>query len=263
MNPNNPYNPNPQNQGSQPMSNYSNMAYLNSISAQQQQAATPVTPAAAPAPTHTFNIKRIVIFSVCSIIFVSVLATIAIVSSKDRANLGDPSKEENPNAISKEKHYQVETLNETLAELVKEDAHHDYESPNDFSPNYGAAPAEIIDEYNINIEKPDYSSAASVPAMNSNILNYYLDQKDTIVIIVDHFGINTMLDGKSNILIIYASVPSECDFIGFVPSDFNADGTNKDKELFPEQTALRFTRSELFNQLSSSAEFYIIRKESD
>ena len=262
MNPNNPYNQRPQgyNPNSQPQTNYSSMAYLNSISAQQQPTSAP-TPAAAPTEsTHTFSIKRIVIFSVVSIIIVSTIAAVAIVASKDRNNLGGDQEKKNT-GITAAEHHQEEKLNETLAELIKDDAHRDYESPNEYSPGYGAMPAEIIADYHIDITNPDFSNAASVPAMNSNILNYYLDQEGTIVVISDHYGISSMLGGKSNILIIYASEPAECDFIGFIPSDFNADGTNKDKDLFPEQTALHFSRSELFNQLSGSAEFYILRKE--
>ena len=135
-----------------------------------------------------------------------------------------------------------------------------YVSPNDYSSNYGAIPIEIIDDYKINIETPDFSSAIAVSDMNANALNFYLDQPDTIVAIFEPSGISA-LDRKSDTVYIYASIPLESDYVGFFPSDFNADGSSKDDWLLPEQTAIYFSQSELFSQLTSSASFYLISKE--
>jgi hypothetical protein len=119
---------------------------------------------------------------------------------------------------------------------------------------------DIIEDYKINIENPDFSSTTAVSNMNANMLNFYLDQDDTIVAIVEPSGISA-LDRKSNIVFIYASIPSEHDYVGFFPSDFNSDGSSKDDWLLPEQTAIYFSQSELFDQLTSSAKFYLISKE--
>ena len=135
-----------------------------------------------------------------------------------------------------------------------------YVSPNEFSPNYGAIPVEIIDDYKINIESLDFSSAIAVSAMSASTLNFHLDQPDTIVAIVEPSGISA-LDRKSDTVFIYASIPPENSYVGFFPTDFNPDGTNKDSWLLPEQTAIYFSKTELFDQLTSSAKFYIINKE--
>ena len=136
----------------------------------------------------------------------------------------------------------------------------DYDSPNEFSPNYGAIPVEIIDDYKLNIENPDFSSATIISTMNANALNFFLDQPDAIVAIVEPSGISA-LDRESNIVFIYASVPPEHDYVGFFLSDFNVDGSSKDEWLLPEQTAIYFSQSELFDQLTSSAKYYLISKE--
>lgn len=135
-----------------------------------------------------------------------------------------------------------------------------YVSPNEFSPNYGLIPIDIIGDYKINVENPDFSSFDTVSTMSANMLNFYLDQDDTIVAIVEPSGISA-LDRESNAVFIYASIPPDSSYVGFFPSDFNSDGSSKDDWLLPEQTAIYFSQSELFDQLTSSAKFYLISKE--
>ena len=136
----------------------------------------------------------------------------------------------------------------------------DYNSPNEFSPNYGAIPVEIIDDYHISIKNPDFSSAVNVSIKNGNALNFFLDQTDVVVAIVEPSGIS-MLDKESNIIYIYASVPSNHDYVGFFPTDFNDDGSSKDDQLLPEEATVYFSQAELFDQITSSTEFYLISKE--
>ena len=198
-----------------------------------------------------YNKKRKLLLAVIVIIALSLIAIIVIVIvGKDSFN----------GVITADQQKQVETLNETLASLIEKDPNHDYITPNSVSYNYGAVPEEIILLYDIDIENPDFSSATSVSAMNSNILNYYLDQKDTIVAIIEPSGISS-LGKRTTILFIYASAAYNYSFVGFDPSDFNPDGSNKDSYLFPEETAIHFSRSELFNQLTPSAKFYIIKRQ--
>ncbi|MBR5389245.1 hypothetical protein IK146_01655 [Candidatus Saccharibacteria bacterium] len=197
-----------------------------------------------------YNKKRKLLLAALIIMALSIVAIIIVVIiGKDRFN----------NVITAEQQEQVESLNETLASIVDKDPNHNYTTPNEVSPNYGAVPEEIILLYNINVENPDFSSATSVAAMNSNILNFYLDQEDTIVAILEPSGISS-LDKKSTTLFIYASAAYNYSFVGFDPSDFNPDGSNKDDYLFPEEAAIHFSRSELFNQLTSSTKFYIVKK---
>ena len=245
------------NQPSSPNSQYpvnSGIEYLNSISTPPQ---TTQMPNDAPVAEKKWkNIYTILIATF--ILLITLILILANINSGSSDNT--PTKTDNDSdIITAEEHTKEETLNEELANLVENDPHREYVSPNDLSFNCGMVPEEVILEFNIDIENPDFSSAISVPAMNSNILNYYLDQKSTIVAIVEPSGI-VSLNKKTTTLYIYASVPSNYDFIGFNPSDFNSDGTSKEESFLPEEKSIYFSRSELFNQLTPSSKFYVIKK---
>ncbi|MBR3131097.1 hypothetical protein IKG31_00800 [Candidatus Saccharibacteria bacterium] len=241
------------NHGSRPTSGMSNMDYLNSIST------SPRPTSSRSNSTSSSSKKGLLAFMTTSVALIIVLITAIVVVISDRGDHEAPEEPGSADIVTAEDHKQVEVLNKTLAELIEDDPHRDYISQNEQSYYYGSAPSEIIDEFSINIDDLNYSSADGVPAMNSNILNYYLDQ-EAIVIIVDPVEITVQEDKKTDTLIVYASLPSEYDFVGFIPSDFNADGSRKDDWLFPEQMAIYLSRSELFNQLSESTKFYVIYK---
>ena len=231
----------------------SGMDYLNSISAPSQ-----------PAGSHSNtapggNKKGLLMFMIASVALIIALVVAIAVVIGNRTGHDTPENPDDDDVVTVEDHEQVETLNETLASLIETNPYHDYSSQNKQSYSYYTTPSEIIDEFGLNVDDLDYSAADSILAMNSNILNYYLDQ-GAIVIIVDSSEITVQEDKKTDTLIVYGSAPSEFDFVSFVPSDFNADGTRKDSWLFPEQTAVYLSRSELFNQLSESAKFYVINK---
>lgn len=232
----------------------SNMAYLNSISPSQ-----PITPSATPQKTSkpVSRKKRVIIFSILGVLFIGLGIAIAVA-----ANNKQPEPEEkkpDDGGITIEEHRQAETLNSVLAEKVKDNPHKDYEPKNKYSFNYGATPDEIITDYSLNIKNLNLSDATIVPAMNSNILNYYLDQDNVIVVITDEVKM-TFREKKSNTLIVYASKPEDCDYLTFIPEDFTEDGLKNSDWYFHEQMIIYLSRSELFNQLSEKAKFYVIRK---
>jgi len=231
----------------------SNMDYLRSISATPQ----PETPANNPAPykAPSSNTKKIIIFTVCMIAFVTLLGLAAVLANGDRKSV--PVNK----VVTPEEHRKEDELNGTLDKLAQKDPNYDYDSPSFRTYYFGYFPDEIIYEFKINVRNTDFSSAKSVPAMNSHIANYYLDQKDTIIVIVDPKGI-TGREKKTEILYVYASSPKDYDFLGFMPADFGDDGKYilKDETSLPEEGVVYFTRSELFNQLSADAKFYVIKK---
>ena len=242
MYPNNTPWPGQQNQPS------NNMDYLRSISGSEQQY-LPEEPSQNPSGINT---KKIVIFAIVMVLFVTAIAVVTIIT-------GSSVTYEERKVVTAEEHEEQEELNSDLAKLVENDPNRNYESPNDYSPNYGAVPTEVIAEWKLNIGNIEKSATRKVAAMNSNILNYHLDDEDSVVAIVEPSGIKGR--GKeSKAVVIFASVPSSYDFVGFMVSDFNEDGTCKDKKLLPEETTVYFTRSELFNQLTKDAKFYLIRR---
>ena len=235
----------------------SNMAYLNSISPSQ-----PVTPAAAPTPAKpksASRVKRIVIFSILGLLFIGLGVAIAFAAQNGWSASEEEKKVEDDGSISAEEYKQQETLNQTLADKVKTNPHKDYEPKNKYSFNYGATPDEIITDYNLKIKDLDLSDATVIPAMNSNILNYYLDQDNVIVVITDEKEMSFQ-EKKSKTLIVYASRPEECDYLTFIPEDFTEDGLKNSDWYFHEQMIIYLSRSELFNQLTENAKFYVIRK---
>ena len=248
MNPNN----SPYPQGYAPMNPGSNMAYLNSISPSQ----TAPTPAQMPtANKPASRKKRVIIFSILAVLFIGLGVAIAIAANTKVEPEGKPDD----NLITPEEQRKAETLNPTLAERVKTNPHRDYESKNQYSFNYASVPDEIIYDYNLSIRNLDLTYATTIPAMNSNILNYYLDQDNTIVVIKDEKEL-TLHEKKSKTLIVYASVPQDCEYLTFIPEDFDENGKQIDEWPFPEQLIIHLTRSELFDQLSESAKFYVLRK---
>ena len=154
-----------------------------------------------------------------------------------------PDNEVEP-APLEESHFEErreEVLNETLAALIRNNMQASYVSETDQTAYFDATPAEIVNLFQLNTDNLDLSSAFSVPAMNSNIVNYYLDQSGTIVIIYD----------KADYTVVFAGRPYDEAYQVFSTSAYSVN-----HDIFAEYTS----KYSLLEPLSADAKFYVLQK---
>lgn len=140
---------------------------------------------------------------------------------------------------------EAETLNALLAEAVKNNPHAAYITKLSDTKYRSMIPDELLSALSLTraeLSKPSSSSRfTKVSAMNSNVLNYYLDQGAVVVIVAKGEG---LFSKNGSALVVYAA-----DYAMPIYSVFRPSAENTDADYV--------SRTAIFNDIVGLADFYV------
>jgi len=215
-------------------------------------------PQPAPATNNFFSKKTLLIFGIIGVL--AIAATVIIITLSNVPKVEAPQAQTTPTTQTEDvppseevldpeeegdATEEAETLNALLAEAVKNNPHAAYETKLSDTKYRSITPNELLFTLNLTraeLSKPSSSSRfTKVTAMNSNALNYYLDQGAIVVIVAKG---ESLFSKNGSSLVVYAADYAFPVYAVFRPSSGSSE-------------AGYVSRSAIFNDIIGLADFYV------
>lgn len=202
----------------------------------------------APAQKPALENKKLFILAGVAVFVIIILIVLNLVLGNRQG--GNESTEETNETQFYDITESSETLNSSLEQSVAKNPHMDYQTTLSYTPYLQDTPSQLCQRFSISCSSLAYpesvDQAVRALAMNSNALNYHLDNGQ--IVIISAKG-QEVFSPEGTVLVVYAA---NYDFP--IYQVFNPQTGN-----LSEPTYL--SRSELFSDIDDVADFYTISQE--